>query len=79
MVFLMNMKLLRIKLIANSSHYLSCTPVSINRLNCDEQGIDRFIEYFDSISDKCYNDHKIWCLDVGVFLLENAILIANEK
>ncbi len=36
-------------------------PVLVSQLNCDEKGIYCFIEYLDTISDKCYNGHKIWC------------------
>jgi hypothetical protein len=43
--------------------YVQDETVFIQQLSCDENGIYCLTEHLDTITDKCTNGHKIWCLE----------------
>lgn len=46
---------------SNMFIYIHGEKVFVNQIKFDENGIYCFIEDLDKITDKCYNNHKIWC------------------
>src|ERR1700722_3492161 len=41
--------------------FIQSEQVLVRQLNCDENGIYCLTEHLDKITNKCYNQHPIWC------------------